>query len=91
MKFTVIILPSADADLTYFKVHEQRIILTGIATLSPTMQRLKQSDGRSSTQIVDIIKIRMCSLQPFAGVTADCTIHSKWPSPDRVYTDTSDG
>jgi mRNA-degrading endonuclease RelE of RelBE toxin-antitoxin system len=32
MKYTVIILPSADADLTYFKAHEQRIILTGIAT-----------------------------------------------------------
>jgi mRNA-degrading endonuclease RelE of RelBE toxin-antitoxin system len=32
MQFTVIILPSADADLTYFRVHEQRIILTGIAT-----------------------------------------------------------
>jgi mRNA-degrading endonuclease RelE of RelBE toxin-antitoxin system len=32
MKFTVIILPSADADLTYFRAHEQRIILTGIAT-----------------------------------------------------------
>lgn len=32
MKFTVTILPSADTDLTYFKVHEQRIILTGIAT-----------------------------------------------------------
>ena len=32
MKFTVIILPSADEDLTYFKTHEQRIILTGIAT-----------------------------------------------------------
>jgi mRNA-degrading endonuclease RelE of RelBE toxin-antitoxin system len=32
MKLTVIILPSADADLTYFRAHEQRIILTGIAT-----------------------------------------------------------
>lgn len=32
MKFTVIILPSADADLTYFRVQEQRIILTGIVT-----------------------------------------------------------
>jgi len=32
MKFTVVILPSADADLTYFRAHEQRIILTGIAT-----------------------------------------------------------
>jgi len=32
MQFTVIILPSADADLTYFRAHEQRIVLTGIAT-----------------------------------------------------------
>lgn len=32
MKFTVIILPSADADLTYFRAYEQRIILNGIAT-----------------------------------------------------------
>jgi len=32
MKFTVIILPSADVDLTYFRAHEQGIILTGIAT-----------------------------------------------------------
>ncbi len=32
MKFTVIILPSADTDLTAFRTHEQRIILTGIAT-----------------------------------------------------------
>ena len=32
MKFAVIILPSADIDLAYFRTHEQRIILTGIAT-----------------------------------------------------------
>lgn len=32
MKFTIIIIPSADVDLTYFKTHEQRVILTGIAT-----------------------------------------------------------
>ncbi len=32
MKFTVILLPSADTDLTYFRTHEQRIILTGIGT-----------------------------------------------------------
>ncbi|MFN8566479.1 MAG: addiction module toxin RelE [Kouleothrix sp.] len=32
MQFTIIILPSADADLTYFRTHEQRIIVTGIAT-----------------------------------------------------------
>ena len=32
MKFTVIILPGADADLTFFRAHEQRIILIGIAT-----------------------------------------------------------
>jgi hypothetical protein len=32
MKFTVIILPSADEDLLYFTAYEQRIILTGIAT-----------------------------------------------------------
>jgi mRNA-degrading endonuclease RelE of RelBE toxin-antitoxin system len=32
MQFTVIILPSADADLASFRAHEQRVILTGIAT-----------------------------------------------------------
>jgi mRNA-degrading endonuclease RelE of RelBE toxin-antitoxin system len=32
MRFTVIILPSADVDLTYFRAHERRIILSGIAT-----------------------------------------------------------
>ena len=32
MQFTVIILPSADTDLTFFRAHEQRIILSGIAT-----------------------------------------------------------
>src|SRR5262245_47176605 len=41
--------------------------------------------------ILDIIKIGMRSPRPFAGVSADYTIHSKWPSLDRVYTDTSDG
>jgi mRNA-degrading endonuclease RelE of RelBE toxin-antitoxin system len=32
MQFTVLILPGADADLTFFRAHEQRIILTGSAT-----------------------------------------------------------
>lgn len=49
MKFAVVILPSADADLTYFRVHEQRIILTGIAThlvydATPETKRRKKLD-----------------------------------------------
>src|SRR5215216_5937641 len=52
MKFTVIILPSAAADLTYFRTHEQRIILTGIAThltydaTSETKRRKKRDPNR---------------------------------------------
>lgn len=32
MPFQIILLPSAEDDLIHFKVYEQRIILTGIAT-----------------------------------------------------------
>lgn len=31
IKYSIIILPGADIDLTYFRAHEQRIILNGIA------------------------------------------------------------
>ncbi len=40
---------------------------------------------------LDIIKIHMCSQRPFDGVLADCIIHSKSPSLDRVSLDTNDG
>ena len=52
MQFTVIILPSADADLLFFRAHEQRIILTGVAThltydaTSETKRRKKLDPNR---------------------------------------------
>lgn len=51
----------------------------------------KEAGETNHIERLDIIKIRMRSLRPFADVTADCTNHNKSPSLDRVYTGTSDG
>lgn len=79
------------ANILEVQEHHGAIVIKSYFKGGAPFKKVKNKEDFPDAFILDIIKIHMYSRRPFDGVLADCIIHSKSPSLDRVSLDTNDG